>query len=433
MNLKKFVPLCLLLAALFAFCAFSTATAQEEYPLGDVTMNGTVNTFDAAALLRHIVHLRTLSEEALKYADVNLDGAVNAKDVSCILRYCVRLDTLPPSGPLVTAPPTPVPTPTPAITPSPTPLPLEDKVVFLDAGHGENPVTGSVYGGGSTGYREAVGVLDIVLRAKDCLEEQGATVILTREDKYMVGAYQRMALVHQYCLEKLSEETETELDNANMLLKYTVEGTPKYAALLALIDSCNQRLDDYSALNAIMTLVSSTYDAEKEYDGPYAHVYFNSPYDETRSIQADTKRLFDYENDSLFLDTIYISVHTNAPAASEDGTYNPNIRGIMVYCMNNKIRFNYYAGYQTELIDKLGEALLSAVTEECGIPNKTGIIAYNDFFMIREHNIPAALIEVGYHTSPMDRAVLQSEQGRQRIALGITKAVCLYFGVDMIG
>ena len=60
---------------------------------GDANCDNTINAADAAAILRHIVKLTTLSEQGLKNAKVTAgDGAVTAADAAKILRWIVRLE-----------------------------------------------------------------------------------------------------------------------------------------------------------------------------------------------------------------------------------------------------------------------------------------------------------------------------------------------------
>lgn len=63
--------------------------------LGDANLDGKVTAADAAEILRAVVKLTELSEEAAFYADVNQDGSVTAADASFILRAVVGLEQLP--------------------------------------------------------------------------------------------------------------------------------------------------------------------------------------------------------------------------------------------------------------------------------------------------------------------------------------------------
>ena len=93
--------------------------------------------------------------------------------------------------------PTPSPEPTPTPEPTPEPLPLEGKVIGIDPGHqgaqnnDPEPVSPgsdetkikvtSGTSGGASGVDEHVVNLAVGLLLRDMLEEQGASVILTRE------------------------------------------------------------------------------------------------------------------------------------------------------------------------------------------------------------------------------------------------------------
>jgi len=59
--------------------------------LGDVSLNGVVQSFDASKLLRHVAFLDTLNSTQLAVADVSGNGTVSAMDASYILQYVVGL------------------------------------------------------------------------------------------------------------------------------------------------------------------------------------------------------------------------------------------------------------------------------------------------------------------------------------------------------
>ncbi len=70
-------------------------TPVNEGVYGDANLDGKVTAADAAEILRAVVGLTELSEEAEYLADVNQDGTVTAADAAFILRAVVGLDTLP--------------------------------------------------------------------------------------------------------------------------------------------------------------------------------------------------------------------------------------------------------------------------------------------------------------------------------------------------
>lgn len=400
----------LVLVALLLLPPAAMAVEVEENRLyGDANGDLVVTSLDATVVMRHCVGLSGITDaECLLNADCTVDGAVTAEDAARILRYTVALDVMPNQTPRPTAVPTDTPTPTeaptdtptPTETPTPTPPPLVGKTIFLDAGHGLNPVTGSALGGrwtraDGTIYYEAFYVLQIARKTKTALEAQGATVLLTRSDEDMVGNYVRMALVHQFCLARLKSQT--------------AEPT-----LLAF----------YDKMDAVMERVKTEYVPASNYDGATAVAYFDTPYDsgQTTAIHPDLATLFAAESGALFDDVLYISIHTNAPGGTDTSR-----RGMVVYCMNNTVNSTYYTQYRVEDNTRLGTALLNAVTEASGIPKNSSTVKYNDYFMVREHNLTAALLELGYHTNDADRAILESEAGQAAIALGITNGVLQYF------
>lgn len=59
--------------------------------LGDVNLDGAVNTGDAVMLLRYAAELITLHEDQLALSDTNDDGRINVGDVVMILRYTVGI------------------------------------------------------------------------------------------------------------------------------------------------------------------------------------------------------------------------------------------------------------------------------------------------------------------------------------------------------
>ncbi|MCL2672437.1 MAG: N-acetylmuramoyl-L-alanine amidase [Clostridiales bacterium] len=282
---------------------------------------------------------------------------------------------------------TPFPSPVPV--PTSTPLPLSGKVVFLDPGHGRDANGKYKWGGcitedGALVYVEADIVLSFALRAKQKLEAQGATVYLTREDSYMAGNYRRMAQLHIFALENT----------------FPLDGE----------------------LRALLTDMQAIYDGfasgENKSSSGLEKIYFNTPYRKTRNIRPATKALFDLE--AAFADRVlFISLHTNASAAVHSGT--------MVYYVDNKTNTKYYTNYQEARNKKLAEALFKYIPQEISLPAQG--IARNDYFMLREHNFPAALVEVGYHSNPTDRAILTDPATPDKLARGIYLAVCAYFEV----
>lgn len=85
------------------YLAFYSASSQNsgvvapvnEGVYGDANLDGKVTAADAAEILRAVVDLTELSEEAAFLADVNQDGSVTAADAAFLLRAIVGLEELP--------------------------------------------------------------------------------------------------------------------------------------------------------------------------------------------------------------------------------------------------------------------------------------------------------------------------------------------------
>jgi len=74
----------------------SELSDAESVLYGDVTLNGTVSSFDAANILRHVVQLDTLSSLSAYMGDVSQNNELSSLDASYILQYVVGLvDELP--------------------------------------------------------------------------------------------------------------------------------------------------------------------------------------------------------------------------------------------------------------------------------------------------------------------------------------------------
>ncbi len=89
-TFKKLMSLAL--AALTALSCAVFASAEDTatvFKYGDITADGSVNSSDALAALRHSVESAILEGDALTAADVNGDGQVNSSDALLILQYSV--------------------------------------------------------------------------------------------------------------------------------------------------------------------------------------------------------------------------------------------------------------------------------------------------------------------------------------------------------
>ncbi|MEA4936327.1 MAG: T9SS type A sorting domain-containing protein [Paludibacter sp.] len=60
--------------------------------MGDASLNGLIQAYDASLILKHTVQLITLNDQQIKVADVSNNGDVSALDASLILKYVVGID-----------------------------------------------------------------------------------------------------------------------------------------------------------------------------------------------------------------------------------------------------------------------------------------------------------------------------------------------------
>ncbi len=265
---------------------------------------------------------------------------------------------------------------------------LKGKIVILDAGHGiENS-------GGAEGYLESEFALAEVLFVKQNLENRGAVVYLTRSTENDVYTYARMSYANNLALDEVVKKYLAQLENGNA--------------------DAQNNLDEIAGLQAELQTVIDDHSRDT--------LYYNTPYSMSSPIKDVLRRVFEYENTpEVYENMLFISIHSNA---DESGTAS----GTTVYYMSNSFADsqNYYTNYSNEqrkinLATWLGEA----VSEAGGFRNRG--LALNDFYMIREHNIPGALIETAFHSNAEDRAKLSDETYRKRIANAITFAIEDYF------
>ena len=267
---------------------------------------------------------------------------------------------------------------------------LAGKTVFIDAGHGKGN------GNGAAGYMEHEGNLTQALLLKANLERCGATVIMTRPTEKDVDSYARMSIVNKYALERIRDKYYDDLDNTDSTSKRK---------------SIRETIDDLTRLINILQRIIDDPDQSKDY-----YTYRNG------TISNTLKQVFEYENCDIVRDNmLFISIHANAYGDSAYGS----VSGTETYYMGNSTT-TYYKNYSFVADSRsfagylLDEILASGDFKDRGVKTE-------NFFMIRELNIPAALAEVAFFTNASDRAKLMDEYYQKRIAAGMTYAVMKHF------
>ena len=284
------------------------------------------------------------------------------------------------------------------------PYDLSGRVIILDPGHGI----------GSTnifmGYDEQVAMLDLALRIKPLLEKSGAQVLLTRETGANVLLSVRAAMTNIWALEALEQ---TRLRSA-MESEYADE----------LFDGdviiCEKLLNDINEIHELISIMQSIIDDPIE----YSSIFMNTPFDPQRPIHPDLQRILELQNDpEIYTRFLFISLHSNATPRP----INTAMNGAMTFHISNehKNTRNYFTGFSHEALSRsFGNFLLGHI-EEVGFRNLGP--RRDNFFVIREHNLPAVLAENGFHTNARDRAMLMSESYMDRLAQAYFNAITDYF------
>lgn len=227
---------------------------------------------------------------------------------------------------------------------------------------------------------------------------------MTRTDSTNVDNYARVSMANRYALQVLKKQKQQEYDSLSK----------SAAASDAKLTELQEELDELTRLMKVMQSVI---------DNPnLADTYYLSPYAEAfgRSVHKDLKRIFELEKDASLNNMIYLSIHSNATG---DGGTSAN--GTVTFYMDNAQNQAYYTGYQAAKNKKLATALCNEVVAAGGY-QKRGV-KVNDYFMVREVNIPAALLEIGFHTNAEDRARLMDTAVQKRVANAVAYAVIDYF------
>ena len=259
---------------------------------------------------------------------------------------------------------------------------LRGKTIILDAGHGL--WNSNVY----AGYDEQVAMLKLALKIKPILESHGATVLMTRPDEKNISVYARAAKVNIWALQAVKNVKQSEADEIDRLI----------AIMQSIID-----------------------DPEKN-----AAIYMNYPfdYDFERKIHPDLKKVFEYENHAAIRDNfLMISLHSNATGTP----INASVSGANAFYMSNSHDWmkNYYTAYSYEKYStNFAQKALDNI-DNLGIKKRATEPAC--YVVIREHNVPAVLIENGFHTNDADRAKLLDDNFLDKLAEAYANAVIAYF------
>jgi len=267
---------------------------------------------------------------------------------------------------------------------------LAGKVIILDPGHGAS--TTNKY----KGYDEQVAMLKLALKIKPLLESHGATVHLTREAHETVTLSERAAKINIWALEAVKESWQRG-------------------------DAQNDGVEaDIAEIDRLIGIMHSIAEDPDETGG----IYMNAPFKPERSIHPDLAKAFELQgNPAIGSRFLLISLHSNATRSP----INSSMNGATAFHISSSHRntSKYYSGYSfSEQSRYFGNVLLDHI-DAVGI-RKRGV-AIENYFMIREHNLPGVLLENGYHTNDRDRANLSDDGFLDRLALAYLDAAIAYF------
>jgi len=267
---------------------------------------------------------------------------------------------------------------------------LNGKVIILDAGHGVE--TTNYF----RGYDEQVAMLALAHKIKPLLEAHGATVHLTRSTPANVLLSTRVAMANIWSLYALRRAMVQNADG---------------------LDSISGELEEIDRLINVMVYV-----VIKPEDN--ASVYFNTPFSPTETIHPDLERIFELQSSSFIADNfLFVSLHSNATAIPIDTA----AHGADIFHISNEHHSltDYYFNYShVERSIAFGEVLLDNI-HETGIQRQT--VSPANFFVLREHNLPAVLAENGHHTNAGDRAKLMDDEFLDKLALAYLDAIIAFF------
>jgi len=267
---------------------------------------------------------------------------------------------------------------------------LRGKTIILDAGHGAE--TTNFF----RGYDEQAAMLALAHKIKPLLEAHGATVHLTRSTPANVLLSARAAMVNIWSLEALKSAMVQNTTNP---------------------DSISGELKEIDRLINIMGLVITN----PQY---YESFFFNTPFSSSKPIHPDLERIFELQSAPVISNNfLFISLHSNATATP----INTAVHGADVFHISNDHPrlTEYYSNYShIEQSIAFGEIILDSI-HKTGIQRQSVLPA--NFFVIREHNLPAVLVENGHHTNTADRLKLMDDGYLDKLALAYLEAIIDFF------
>ena len=276
---------------------------------------------------------------------------------------------------------------------------LYGRVVILDAGHGSGSPGGTLPAFGYFEYRR---MFFLAVQLQSELLSRGATVHMTRNCPMNVALPVRPAMMNRWSLEALLSDRLGRLKS-----RYT---SPHERIIL--IGEINRLRKSLNLLDRVI------YNHRL-----YAPIYLNHPFDfDLRTqIHPSWRLILEFQSDPLIrYNWLAISLHSNASSSL-------SMSGADVYFSgnNNPRNMFYFANYSHEDISEMFGRMLLGGISRLGI--RANRVRARHFMIIRETNLPAVLVENGYHTNEHDRSLLMDNNFMRRLATVYADTIEAYF------
>lgn len=153
---------------------------------------------------------------------------------------------------------------------------------------------------------------------------------------------------------------------------------------------------------------------------PGIKVMMSREVDDTVSLYLRSRMANEWEAD------LFVSIHTNAAAS-------PDVGGIEIFHSDNGEWGNIFSADARKLaVFVLEELLKMTGLRNRGVKTRlvtakgSNIYDMDYYAVIRRTKCPAILAEIGFHTNPLEEALLKSASFRQKAAEGLAAAILNY-------
>lgn len=140
------------------------------------------------------------------------------------------------------------------------------------------------------------------------------------------------------------------------------------------------------------------------------------------TANKDLAEIFDLTAEKYQSNIVFLSIHCN----STGDAVQTGASGVRVYHRPNA-QSNYYKNYNDQKRRYFSQRLIESINETTNFAKKSGYLYTADFAVLREQNLPSALVEVGFINNPNDLDLLNKAQTREDVAQGLYKGIVSYF------